>query len=88
MITTGLIVFAYYVLSFILSIFPTGPGLPTEFTDAITTIGGYLYILDPLVPLATLATVFGIVIAVDLIIFAWNGLRWAFSFIPFVGGRG
>jgi len=85
MITSGLIYIASLTLSLILAIFPESTGLPTEFTDAITTISGYVGILDPLVPITTLATAVGIVLLYEATIFGFRGLVWIYARIPFLG---
>jgi len=88
MIISGFLYFSAFLLNTVLSIFPDSTGLPTGFTSSLSYIAGYVGILDPLVPLSTLATCFAIVLTYELSIFAFRGFRWIISHIPFVGGRG
>lgn len=88
MIFTGFVYIGAYILSAIIAILPTSTGFPSEVTDAFTTMAGYVQILDTILPISTLATVLGILIAVDLAIFGFKTLKWLVSHIPFVGGRG
>lgn len=85
MITTALITTAYYVLGFFLNIFPTSTGFPTEVQSAFSWIGGYVGMLDPLIPIATLSTTVGIVITIELLIFGFKTLSWIFAKIPIIG---
>jgi hypothetical protein len=78
---------AYYFVNLIISIFPIGGGFPEEVHNASQAIGGYLNILSPLVPLATLSTVVGLVFALELSLLGFRTFKWLFSYIPFIGGR-
>jgi hypothetical protein len=88
MIITALINLASFIANTLLVPFPTSSGFPTEVNDAIAFIGSYAGILDPIVPIQTLATVVGLVVTFELAVFAFKGLRWLVSHVPFVGGRG
>jgi len=88
MITTFFLTIATGVLNLIISIFPTSEGLPVEVTNAVTQFGGYVGILGAILPIGTLATVLGLIIAVELGIFGFKGFKWIFSHVPFVGGKG
>ena len=85
MITTAIIYTAYYVLGFFVEIFPRSDGFPSEVATAFSTLGGYVGMLDPLVPISTLATCISILIAMELIIFAFKTLTWIFSKVPIIG---
>jgi len=85
MITTAFILMAYYLFGFFLEIFPISAGFPPEVGTAFQYLGGYVGMLDPLVPVDTLATTVGILIAVELILFAFKMLSWIFSKIPVIG---
>jgi len=87
MISTAFIEMAYQVLSFFLTIFPVSTGYPPEVTSAMTWIGGYLGMLDPLVPKETLLATITIVFAVELIIFGYKLLSWILSKVPLIGSR-
>jgi len=75
-------------LQFIINLFPTGTGFPTAFHTAATTAGGYLKMIDGLVPLSTLKTVLLLVFSVEIIIFTFKTLKWLMSHIPYIGGKG
>lgn len=78
----------YFFLSWLTSLFPVSSGFPQEVHTAATALGGYLGILDPLVPIATLTTVVGIIFSVELGIFGFKTLKWLISHVPGIGGRG
>jgi len=88
MITTALITTAYYLVSLILLIFPAGGTFPTAFHTATQTLGGYLHILDPLVPISILLTCLTLVFSVEIALFGFKTFKWLVSHIPFIGGRG
>lgn len=85
MITTAIINTAYYVLGFFVAIFPLSAGFPSEVASAFTYLGGYVQMLDPLVPIDTLGTVVGIMVTIELTIFAYKILSWIFSKVPIIG---
>lgn len=88
MIFSGFVYIAAYVLQAITSILPSSDGFPAEVSSAFTTFGGYVQILDTVLPLATLATVLAILFALDLAVFGFKTFKWLISHLPFVGGRG
>jgi hypothetical protein len=88
MITTGLMNLAYYVVQLILSLFPADSGFPEEVHNAMIYFGGYLGILDVLVPIDTLATAVGLVFTIELTIFGYKTVKSLISHVPFVGGKG
>jgi len=88
MITDAFINFAYTVVNFIFGIFPTGGTFPTAFHTAMSTLGGYVHLLDPLVPMATLLTCVTLVFGVEIGVFGFKVFRWLFSYVPLVGGKG
>ncbi len=88
MIFSALINVASYIANTILAIFPDSSGFPSEVDTAITTLAGYVAILDPIVPLSTLATILTLVIAYELAVFGFKAFKWLFSHVPLIGGRG
>lgn len=88
MISTAFVLFAYYVVSLLLVVFPASDGFPADVLTAFTNIGGYTAIINTLVPLGTLSTIIGLIIAVELLIFAFNALRFIMGYVPVVGGKG
>lgn len=88
MIMTALINTGAYIANLILFIFPDSNGFPAEVTTAFETLGGYVGILDPIVPIATLLTCLLLIVTFELTLFAFKAIRWLFGFVPFMGGRG
>jgi len=88
MIITGIILIAYQILDWLIFIFPSSSGFPTEAHTAMTTLGGYLGIWSPILPITTLTTVVSFVLAVEIGIFTFKGIKWIISHIPFAGGKG
>jgi len=87
MITTLLIDFAYWVLNNIISWFPSGSALPADVHTAVTALGSYVSIFDPLIPFGVLASCVAFVIVVELAIFAFHAFNWIFGHVPFIGGK-
>lgn len=77
----------YSFLSYLISLFPTGTGFPSSFHTAVTALGGYLHILDPLVPISILLTCLTLIFTVEIAIFGFKTLRWILSHIPAIGGN-
>jgi len=88
MIFTVLISMATYLLTFILAIFPQSSGLPEGFTDAADTVGGYVGLIDTLLPVNALAFCITTLISVQLAIFGFKSFKWLISHLPFIGGKG
>lgn len=88
MLLSGLIYIAYGLVSLIIAIFPTGGTFPSAVHTATTALGGYLHILDPLVPISTLLSCLTLIFTVELAIFGFKTFKWVASHIPFIGGRG
>jgi len=78
----------YSFLSFVIGLFPSGTGFPESFHTAFSTLGDYLHILDPIIPINTLLTCLTLVFAVEIAIFGFKTFKWIFSHVPFIGGRG
>lgn len=88
MITTGLINISYYVLNWLISLFPVGSNLPTNVHTGASYLGGFFTLINPLVPTTTLAIIIGLIFTVEIAFFGWRTLKWVLSFIPLIGGRG
>ena len=78
----------YNFLAFLIGLFPTGQGFPTEVHSAFSTLGGYVGLLDPIIPIATMLWCLMLVFGVEIAIFGFKTLKWIISHIPFVGGKG
>lgn len=85
MITSFLLFFANYALQTFVSFLPFSAGLPDDVASSLYSFGGYVGILDPILPIATMATVFALVISFELAILSFNMLRWIVGYIPFIG---
>lgn len=78
----------YSFVAFLIGLFPTGGTLPTELHDAVVYLGGYVGMLDPIVPVATLLTCITLIVTVEIGVWSFKAIRWAISHIPFFGGKG
>lgn len=78
----------FLLLTFLINFFPSGSTLPSGFHTAVTALGGYLHILDPLVPISTLLTCVSLIFAVEISLFGFKFLRWVLGHIPQIGGNG
>jgi len=78
----------YILLSLVIQILPESTGFPAEVNTAVTSLGGYVGILDPIFPISTLATVVGLVFSTELAIFMFKNSKWIIGHIPWVGGKG
>jgi len=87
MITNALIGMGATVISLLLNVFPLSSGFSTEVNTAAAYFGGYLGILSPIVPVATLLSILTLVIFFELTVFAFKAFKWVFSHVPFIGGR-
>jgi len=76
------------MLSVIIPIFPLSTGFSSDVHDAFVFFGSKATILDPIFPFATMGSVIGLVIGVELLIFGFKGIKWIISHIPWIGGRG
>jgi len=88
MITTGIINLAYSILNWLINLLPASSGFPTEAHTAMTTLGGYLGIASPLVPIATLLSVLTLIFSIEIGIFGFKTIKWIMSHIPWIGGKG
>lgn len=77
----------YSFLSFLIGLFPSGSGFPTAFHDATQALGGYLHILDPLVPINILLSCVLLIFGVEIALWGFKMFRWIFSHVPFIGGK-
>lgn len=78
----------YNFLNFTISLFPTGTGFPTEVHSAFTTLGGYIGLIDVLVPVQTMLWCLTLIFSVEIAVFGFKTIKWIISHIPFIGGKG
>lgn len=88
MITTAIINLAYFFISGIIGFFPVGQSLPSLVHSSAIWLGGYLALINDMVPIATLATVIGVVFATEIALFGFRTIKWVISHLPFIGGKG
>jgi len=88
MITEFFINLGVYILAFIVSVFPASEGFPAEVSSSASYLGGLIGVFNPIVPLGTLATVLGLYVAFDVVVFGFKTFKWILSFVPFIGGKG
>jgi len=77
-----------FILGFIVQIFPDSTGFPSEVHSAATYMGNLGGMLNPVVPITTLGTILGLIIAIEIIIFSFKTFKWLISHIPVIGGKG
>jgi len=85
MITEIFLFIAYSIATSLVGLLPFSEGFPPEVLATLTDLGGYVGILDPIAPLSDMATVFSLVLAFELSLFAFKGVKWLVGFIPFIG---
>jgi len=77
----------YWFLSTIIGFIPASTGFPDVVYTSASTIGGYVGLLDPILPMGTLAAVITLIVSVEVGVFAFKTLRWVLGHIPFIGGN-
>jgi len=91
MITSAFLYLGSLMISILLAtvaLIPGDDGFPQGVTDMVTFLGGYTGYAGTFFPLADLAIVVRAVLAFELFVLSFALLRWAVSFIPWVGGKG
>jgi len=88
MIANIFIEIAAYLLALITSVLPSSSGFPSGVATAFSTLGAYVGVLDPIVPIDTLRTVLVLLVSIELLIFTFKTAKWVFSHVPLIGGRG
>lgn len=88
MIITAIINIAYSFLHWFIGVLPTSTGFPAEATTAVTSLGGFIGVWSPILPLTTLATCVSLAFALELGIFSFKTIKWIISHIPWIGGKG
>jgi len=85
---TAILNLIFNFLSWIISLFPVGTGFPSEFHTAFTSLGGYVHMLDPLLPIETLLACLTFVFSVEIALFGFKTFKWVISHVPLFGGKG
>lgn len=81
MILSFLLNIVFFFGSKILSLFPTG-ALPAGLTSAALSVNAYLAAFNQILPLATLFSVLGVVLGVEVLIGLYKLIKWAYVKIP------
>jgi hypothetical protein len=56
--------------------------LPAAINDSISSIGSNLALLNQVIPVSTIITILGIMLAIESAIFIYKGIRWIYNKIP------
>jgi len=73
------------VVGFLVGLFPVSQGFPPAVFTAAATLGNTIGVLNPLVPIGTLATILGLILTLEGIIFGFKTFQWIYRYIPFIG---
>lgn len=84
MITSTILTILKELTDFLLSPFLSQPDvvLPSDLSNAITNVQGFYNTLDPIFPVGTLLIVIGVVLTVELALFAYKAIMWIIRKIP------
>lgn len=88
MITDAFISLPYAFLSMLIGFFPASQGFPVEVIQSAELIGSKIGIFEPVMPIATLSLVLGVLFSAQLGMWSWKTFKWVISHIPYFGGRG
>lgn len=76
------------ILLLIAKAFPISDGFPDDYVVAFAEAGKVFYIVEPVSPNEVLIGCVAFLIGFELTILTFKFFIWAFSFIPFFGGKG
>lgn len=84
MITTGILYLLFAIIEVILTPIYAFDDvvLPTDISNSITQVGHYLGSIDIIIPVSTLLTILGSVVAIDGIIIVYRVINWLIRKIP------
>jgi len=85
MITTAFVTSAYFVLGLFIGVFPQSGGFPPDVAEAFSFLGGYVGMLDPIIPVDVLGFCVGTIVSVQIAIYTFRIVEWTFSKIPLIG---
>lgn len=88
MIVSAFIIFATYILTLVISLFPDSAGLSSSFQTSADTLGGYVGLINTLLPVDALAFAITTLITVQLSVFGFKTFKWVLSHLPWFGGKG
>jgi len=74
-----------YLVQALVSLLPDGGTLPTEWTNAVYTMWGYVNAFSFIVPIDTLLWALGVAVAFHVSIFTFKTFNWIINKIPFIG---
>lgn len=85
MIISFLLQSAYGFFSFLIGVLPDSTGLPQGLQDAFTLVFGAIQTVSYLIPVDSLFTALGIVVAYEVALWLFFGFLWVWKRIPFIG---
>jgi len=78
----------YWFVSGIIGWFGNSTGFPPGAFSAVSTMGGYLDTLSPIVPVGTLLITVTLASSIEIGIWFFKTFKWIISHLPFIGGKG
>lgn len=84
MITDALINIITSLIGVLIDILPNSVGLPEGAQVAFTTMMGFMYTFDFILPISTIITILGIAMAFHASMFAFKGITWLLQKFPLV----
>lgn len=88
MITDIFISLGGYIVGFLIDLLPTSTGFPSAVITASQSIGEHVGMLNPIIPIGTLASVLALILTVEGVIFAFKTAKWVVGYLPVIGGKG
>lgn len=85
---TALFLLVFSFLSFLIGLFPTGGGFPSEIHSAVGTLGGYVGLMDVFIPVSVIAWCLTFIFGIEIAIFGFKTVKWLVGHLPFLGGHG
>jgi len=82
MITEFILTIPYYILNALISIIPTGAGIPSEFVSAVHSIWGYMESFAFIVPISTLLWCLTITLTFEAGVFVFQAFNWLLKKLP------
>jgi len=82
MITEFFLSIPYFILTALISIVPTGGGIPTEFVSAVHSIWGYVESFSFIVPVQTLLWCLTITLTFEAGVFVFQAFNWLLKKLP------
>jgi hypothetical protein len=84
MITNAILYILYgfiFLITAAIQLFPD-VSLPAAINDTIASVGSNLALLNQVIPVSTIITILGVILAIESAIFIYKGIRWIYNKIP------